>query len=677
MDRQKASAYVCLTQQNMEEMYMSIKYKNLFSPYNIGKVKVKNRYAVAPMGGAKFTALGTYDPDTVDFYVDCAKGGFGLIFSNSLATDLEVDPNSPLDRLFPNYNPKAFIANCVFMNERIHSYNARIFCQITMGPGRNGGGKLAPSELPYYFAPDEKSRALTTEEVKAKISSLIRGAKIAKDAGFDGVDIHAMHWGYLIDEFAMEMMNHRTDEYGGSFENRMRVPKEIVEGIKKECGSDFPVTIRVSLKGYIKDFNVGSYTGEGEAGRTLEEAVQICRTLESYGYDGLSVDVGTYESFYHACPPSYIPKGNYIDLAEEAKKAVNIPILLAGRMNDPQMCEKALEEGKIDGIVLGRAALADPHYAAKLEKGQEERIRPCLSCNQGCIGREFLNGAVSCAVNPSVLRRESYGIRKADEPKKVMVVGGGVAGMEAARTLFMRGHEVALYEASDHLGGNLLPAGAHTFKAPVLELNDWYKRELKELGVEVYLNTRVSADFIEQSGADAVIIAIGSLPVMPPIPGIEQSISSIQALSKGTRIGDKVIVIGGGLVGCELAIEYGMEGKEVTVVEALPKILSSGAPVPFMNKMCIEEMMDYYKIKVKTGSRVSRITETGAVIAVDGEEEELTADTVVMAIGFRPVPSFADEVRGCGMDVYEIGDGRKVGSVMTSVWDAYEIARSI
>jgi len=652
-------------------------YKNLFSPYDIGKVKIKNRYAVAPMGGVKFTALGTYDADAIDFYVNCAKGGFGLIFSNSLGTDLEVDPNSPLDRLFPIYNPKAFISSCVFMNERIHSYNAKIFCQITMGPGRNGAGKLTPSELPYYFAPDKKSRALTKEEIKSKITSLIRSAIIAKDAGFDGVDIHAMHWGYLIDEFAMSMMNHRTDEYGGSFENRMRVAKEIVEGIKKECGSDFPVTIRVSLKGYIKDFNVGSYTGEDEAGRTVEEAIEICKALESYGYDGLSVDVGTYESFYHACPPSYIPKGNYIDLAEAAKKEVNIPVLLAGRMNDPKICEEALEDEKIDAVVLGRAVLADPEYVSKLERGQEEKIRPCLACNQGCIGRDLSNGAVSCAVNPSVLRKKSYGISKADISKRVMVIGGGVAGMEAARVLFLRGHDVTLYEASDHLGGNLLPAGAHTFKQPVLELSEWYKRELRDLGVPIRLNSKVTPDLIEQSNPDGVIFAIGSVPIMPPIQGIEKTISSIQALSSDAQIGDRVIVIGGGLVGCELAIEYGIEGKDVTVVEALPNILSAGAPVPFMNKMCIVEMMDYYNVEVKTGSRVNEITDTGAIITIDEKEEELYADTVVMAVGFRAVKSFSEELRGRGMEVYEIGDGRKVGSVMTSIWDAYEIARSV
>lgn len=656
---------------------MGMKYEALFSPYQIGNVTIKNRYAVAPMGGAKFTALGTYDPDTADFYVECAKGGFGLIFSNSLATDLKVDPNSPLDRLFPNYNPKAFIADCVFMNERIHSYQAKIFCQITMGPGRNGTGKLTPSELPYYFAPDQKSRALSTEEVRSKIRSLVEGAKIAKAAGFDGVDIHAMHWGYLIDEFAMEMMNHRTDEYGGSFENRMRVPKEIVEGIKKECGADFPVTIRVSLKGYLKDFNEGSFTGEGEAGRTLEEAVEICRTLEAYGYDGLSVDVGTYESFYHACPPSYIPKGNYIDLAEEAKKAVHIPILLAGRMNDPGMCEKAVREGKIDAVVLGRAVLADPHYAAKVRKNQEDKIRPCLSCNQGCIGREFQNGAVSCAVNPSVLRGKSYGIRRADVPKRILVAGGGIAGMEAARVLFMRGHEVTLCEAAGHLGGNLLPAGAHTFKAPVLELNEWYKRELRDLGVPVKLHTRADADFVRKMKPDAVILALGSEPVMPPIPGIEHAVSSIQALSGNISIGQKVVVIGGGLVGCELALEYAMEGKEAAIVEALPGIMMSGAPVPFMNKMCIEEMIRHYHIEVKAGCRVNKITETGVLVNANGEEQEIQADTVVIAAGFRPAASFADEIRGEDIDIYEIGDGRSVGSVLTAVWDAYEIARSI
>lgn len=653
------------------------KYRKLFSPFDIGKVKIKNRYAVAPMGGAKFTSLGTYDLDAADFYVKCAKGGFGLIFSNSLATDLEVDPNSPLDRLFPNYNPKAFIASCTFMNERIHAYGAKIFCQITMGPGRNGMGKLTPSELPYYFAPDKKSKALTTEEVKKKIRALVKGAKIAKDAGFDGVDIHAMHWGYLIDEFAMEMMNHRTDEYGGNFENRMRVAKEIVEGIKNECGKDFPVTIRVSLKGYIKDFNVGSYTGEDEAGRTIEEAIEICKALESYGYDGLSVDVGTYESFYHACPPSYIPKGNYIELAEKVKKEVEIPVLLAGRMNDPQMCEEALDDGKIDAVVLGRAVLADPYYVKKLALGEEERIRPCLSCNQGCIGREFQNGAVACAVNPSVLREASYGISTTEKVKKVMVVGGGVAGMEAARVLCMRGHEVALYEASDHLGGNLLPAGYHTFKKPVLELNEWYERELMDMNIEVHLNKKVTSEFVMENKPDVVILATGSVPIMPPIPGIENTISSIQALSPDVKIGNKIIVIGGGLVGCELAVEYGMEGKDVTIVEALPEILSAGAPVPIMNKMCIEEMIEYYHIKKKTGSRVIKITDTGVVVSSDGQEEAMIADTVVIAIGFKSVQGLGNEIADAGIDIYEIGDGRRVGSIMTAVWDAYEIARSI
>jgi len=656
---------------------MNNRYKHSFTPYKIGNVEIKNRYTVGPMGGIPFTAKGTYSEDAHHFFIECAKGGFGLLFTNSLASDFTIDSYGPLDRLIPRYNAQGFITDCTFMNERIHSHGTKIFCEITMGPGRNATGKTAPSEIPYFFAPDRKAHALTKEEIKQKIGYLIETAVIAKKAGFDGVDVHAMHWGYLLDSFGMTITNLRDDEYGGSLENRLRVAKEIVEGIKASCGKDFPVSIRLSLKSYLISFNKGSFTGEEENGRTLEEALDICKLLESYGYDALSTDVGTYESFYHACPPSYLPKGNYIPLAAEAKKVVSIPILLAGRMNDPDICEQAIADGKIDAVVLARAALADPYYALKVEKNEIEKIRPCLSCNLGCIGRTFTNGAVSCAVNPQAMRGASYGLDWTIEPKKVMIVGGGVAGMEAARTAAQRGHDVSLYETSDHLGGNLLPAGAHTFKQPILELNDWYKRELEELKIAVHLETKVTPELVRQVKPDAVILATGSRPFMPAIPGVEKSLSSIDALNKSTKIGKKVLVIGGGLVGCEIAMDEAMKGREVTVVEVLDSILSAGEPIPFMNKMCIEEMIDYYHIKVMTATKVKEITDSGARLETVDGEMELEADTVITAAGFCPVPSMAEELDDNGVAVYAVGDGRKVGSIMTAVWDSYEIARGV
>lgn len=519
---------------------------------------------------------------------------------------------------------------------------------------------------------------MTNEEIKEKIACVIETAQVAKAAGFDGVEIHAMHWGYLIDNFAMELFNHRTDEYGGSLDNRLRVPKEIVEGIKMACGEKFPVTIRVGLKAFLKDINSGSFDGEGERGRTPEEAAAICKKLEEYGYDGISADVGVYESFYHCTPPSYIEKGGYLKYAAMVKKEIGIPLLFAGRMNDPDICEKAFSEGIIDAVVLARAALADHSYARKLEMGLPEKIRPCLSCNQGCTGRDFSNGAVSCAVNPQAFRGYSYGIIPAQRVKRIMVVGGGVAGMEAARTLTLRGHSVTIYEASDHLGGNLLPAGAHSFKKPVLELNEWYKRELIELGVSVHFHTTVSPDMVKMENPDAVIFAVGSVPSTPPVPGVEKALSSIDALKGNAVMGENILIIGGGLIGMEFALEEAMKGRKVTVVEALDKILSAGAPVPLQNRMYLEAAVDHFGIDVITGSRVKEVTDNGAVVTEkDGSEKEITADTVIMATGFKPLASMASELYGTGMEVYEIGDGRTVGSVLTAIWDAYEVARTV
>lgn len=656
-------------------------YKNSFTPFQIGKVTIKNRYCVAPIGFIPVSAMGAYDNDGMDSLVERAKGGFGLIYTSSLGGDVKVDPFSHLDKVFPLYSPINFMRNSVFMNERIHAYGSKVFCQVSMGVGRNGAGKKAPSEISTFSDPSKNAQALTKDEIKSKIDSLVETAKLVKASDYDGIEIHSIHWGYLLDQFAMSITNKRTDEYGGSLENRLRICREIVEGIKQVCGADYPVSMRLGLKSYIKGLGYGqsSLDGEDEAGRTLEEGLEICKLLEAYGYDALSLDVGVYESFYHACPPIYIPKGNYLPLYAEAKKVVTIPVMAANRMDDPDMCENAIAEAKIDAVVLGRATLADPHYARKVETGKVDRIRPCLACNQGCLGRGLVNTAVSCAVNPEVYRGVSYGISKALMPKKIAVIGGGIAGMEAARVATLRGHEATLYEASDRLGGNLIAAGSHTYKDPVLKLNEWYQRELKELGVPIRLNTRATPNMMREMNVDAAILAVGSVPVMPNIPGIDKAISCIDALLGKKAIGQNVVVVGGGLVGCEIALDYAIEHKTVTIVEALDDILSAGDPVPIMNKMALEDLLTHNKVDIRTGHRIEEINADGAVIVSveSGEKQTVSANTVIMAIGFKPLPSMVQDFLGGGLDVYEIGDGRKVGTVLTSIWDAYEVSRGI
>jgi len=472
-------------------------------------------------------------------------------------------------------------------------------------------------------------------------------------------------------------MNHREDEYGGSLENRIRVAKEIVEAIKGECGQDFPVTMRLALKSYMKGFNKASFDGSDEVGRTLDEAIEIGKLLEAYGYDGLSVDAGTLDAFYYAMPLSYIPQGFMLDMAAKLKKAVTIPVLCGGRMADPDMNEKAIADGKIDAVVIGRQAIADPDYANCVVNGKPEEIRTCIGCNQGCIWGYFCTGRVGCAVNPEV-GHEAEKIEKAEAPKKVVIVGGGIAGMEAARVACLRGHEVMLYEKSGVLGGNLIPAGAHDFKVKIGGLTNYYRTQMAFLDVDVRMNTEVTSEMLKKSDADVIILATGSVPVMPKsIEGIEKAVSGVDALLGKKPVGEKIIIVGGGLVGCEIAYGYAKEGKDVTIVEALDQILNLGN-VPGMNKAMLLDGFEYYGTTIMTGTKLKSVLDGGAVVILpDGTEKTLNADTVIMSIGYRPVPSMKEQLADSTAKVIEIGDGRQVGNVLTCVEDAYYAARDL
>lgn len=654
-------------------------YEYLGKPLQIGRLTIRNRFCMAPIGGGQHHLPGGgLKDETIQYLIERAKGGFGLIFTGAVAADGTVDPYTGVGPTILQ-NPDAFKMTATELNERAGAYGTKIFAQITMGLGRNYPNLPAPSSVHIFRHPGEVSPELTRDQIKSKIESVVKAAKIAKDSGFSGIEVHSIHWGYLLDQFALSMMNHRTDEYGGSLENRLRAAKEILEGIKQECGSDFPVSMRLGLKTFVKGFEQASLTGEEEIGRTLEEGVEIAKLLESYGYDCLNVDTGIYDSFYYACPPMYMPKGYLVELAAKAKEAVNIPILAGGRMNEADIAENAIRGGKIDAVVLGRAALADPEYPNKVLTGHTEKIRPCIACNQGCITRLQQGKQPTCAVNPAAMREMRYALRPCVQPKKVVVVGGGVAGMEAARTAAMRGHKVSLYEKNESLGGNLIPGGSHSFKKEVRELNAWYQNELRVLPVEIHTGENVTAGQLRNRDADVIILAAGSVPVMPEVPGIEDKkvIGCMEAFAHPEKVGQKVMVIGGGLVGCEMALEYAQDGKEVTVVEALPKILSAGIPSPIPNGQMIPDLFEYHHVAVLEGHRLSAVEDGRVILESGGQKKVLDADSVVIAVGFRPVPSMAQELQGCGAAVYEIGDGQEVSTILHAVWDGYEVGNNI
>lgn len=654
-------------------------YTHLGTPFQIGRLTVKNRFCMAPIGGSQHHLPGGgLKDETIQYLVERAKGGFGLIFTGAIAADGAVDPYTGVGPTILQ-NPDAFKLTATELNERADAYGTKTFAQITMGLGRNYPNLPAPSSVHVFRHPGEVSPELTREQIKSKIESVVKSAKVAQDSGFDGVEVYSIHWGYLLDQFALSMMNHRTDEYGGILENRLRAAKEILEGIKQECGSNYPVSMRLGLKTFVKGFEQASLTGEKEIGRTLEEGVEIARLLEHYGYDCLNVDTGIYDSFYYACPPMYMPKGYLVELAAKAKEAVNIPILAGGRMNDPDIAEAAVRDGKIDAVVLGRAALADPEYPNKVLTGHTEKIRPCIACNQGCITRLQQGKQPTCAVNPAAMRELRYALRPCVQPKKVVIVGGGVAGMEAARVAAMRGHIVSLYEKNDTLGGNLIPGGSHNFKKEVRELNAWYQNELSQLPVELHTGKVVSKEQLLKMNADVIILAVGSAPVMPPVPGIdhEKVLGCMDAFAHPEKVGQKVVVIGGGLVGCEMALDYAQNGKEVTVVEALPKILSAGIPSPIPNGQMIPDLFEHHHVTVLENHKLSAIENGRVILDHKGQKKELEADSIIIAVGFRPVPSMAQELRGNGAVIYEIGDGQQVSTILHAVWDGYEVGNNI
>lgn len=478
-----------------------MKYSKLFSPIKIGSITIKNRFAMAPMGPLGLAdANGGWNQRGIDYYVERAKGGTGLIITGVTFFDQVVEKQDPSTVPNPLYKPVNFVKTSREMTERIHAYGSKIFLQLSGGFGRvtiptNVGDipPVAPSAIPHRWL-DKTCRAITVDEIHAIVKQFVEAAFHAKRAGFDGVQIHAVHEGYLIDQFAISMFNQRTDEYGGSLENRLRFAKEIVEEIKKTCGNDFPVTLRFSVKSMIKDWRVGALPGEDfeEKGRGTEEGLKAAKLLESYGYDALDTDVGTYDAWWWNHPPMYQKKGLYREYCKMVKEVVDIPVFCAGRMDNPDMALEAIENGECDVIDLGRPLLADPDYCNKLRCGKITQIRPCISCHEGCMGRVASYSLLNCAVNPQAARERVNAYEPILKKKKVLIVGGGVAGCEAARVLDIRGHQPVVYEKGSRLGGNLIPGGAPDFKEDDIALADWYTNELNRLGVHVHLNTELN-----------------------------------------------------------------------------------------------------------------------------------------------------------------------------------------
>lgn len=665
---------------------MAQKYKKLFEPIKIGALEIKNRFAMAPMGPLGLgDAEGGFNQRGIEYYTARARGGTGLIITGVTFVDNDIEGHAMPSCPCSTHNPVHFIRTSREMTERIHAYDSKIFLQLSGGFGRvtiptNLGEfpPVAPSPIQHRWL-DKTCRELTKEEIRTIVKKFGDGAFNAKRAGFDGVQIHAVHEGYLIDQFAIELFNKRTDEYGGCLENRLRFAREIVEEIKRRCGEEFPVTVRYSPKSFIKELRDGALPGEvfEEKGRDIPEGIEVARLLVSYGYDALDVDVGSYDAWWWSHPPMYQEKGLYIPYAKIVKDAVDIPVICAGRMDNPNLALSALENGDCDMIGLGRPLLADADYVNKLRGGKIADIRPCLSCHEGCMGRIQEYSALNCAVNPAACREKEAALVQAVRSKNVMIVGGGVAGLEAARVLALRGHKPVIYEKSNVLGGNLIPGGAPDFKEDDLALVAWYEHTLKELMVEVKYNTEVTAEVVKDNHADTVIIATGSKPKIFDLGDNSKVFPAADILVGRVPAGDKVVILGAGLVGCELALWLARQGKKVTMVELQKKILAVNGPLCHANFDMLEKLIPYNGIEVMTSSKVLKTTEKGVLVDTMGKQQEILADTVVLAVGYNAEKSLYEELKFETGELYLVGDARNVSSIMYAIWDAYEVAANI
>lgn len=658
----------------------------LFTPLSIGKVSIKNRFAMAPMGPLGLgDEQGGFNQRGIDYYTARARGGTGLIITGVTFVDNTIEehgmPNCPNS----TYNPVQFVRTSREMTERVHAYNARIFLQMSGGFGRvtiptNLGEfpPVAPSPIQHRWL-DKTCRALTVDEIHELVRDFGEGAYNAKRAGFDGVQIHAVHEGYLIDQFAISLFNQRTDEYGGSLENRLRFAREIIEEIKRRCGQDFPVMLRYSPKSFIKALREGALPGEEfeEKGRDLPEGVEAAKLLVSYGYDALDVDVGSYDAWWWSHPPMYQKKGLYMPYAKLVKENVDVPVLCAGRMDDPDMAEGAVMDGVCDIISLGRPLLADPDYVNKLRRGERKCIRPCISCQEGCMGRIQEYSMVNCAVNPQAARERVTAYNPVLKAKHVLVIGGGVAGCEAARVLAERGHKPEIMERSDHLGGNLLAAGAPSFKEDDIALVRWYENEMQRLNVPVHFNAPVDPASKLYDEYDAVIVATGATPKKFPLGENAPVYTATDALLGKTPIGERVTVVGGGLVGCETALWLAQEGKHVTIVEALDRLMAVNKPLCHANSEMLERLLPFHGVETLASSSVQKYENGKLLVKTPQGEQQLDCDTVILSVGFREDRGVFDAWENSAKEIYLLGDAKKVANIMYAVWDAFEVANHI
>ena len=682
---------------------MDKKFEPLFTPWKIRNLEIKNRVVLCPMGGTSLFGWMEphhFDKDAADFFMNLAKNNVGLLITGI----------TPLRNMIGGqwlYKSKKPFENLKVYMDELHKTGAKLFVQLTAGFGRSFSipnsmipmmknkfvGAMAkpivnvpyicasPSELPLRWAPEITCRALEVEEILEMVDAFGKTSKLLKDAGVDGVEIHAVHEGYLIDQFTTKYTNKRTDEYGGSFENRYRFPVQIVRAIKEACGEDYPVSLRYSVVSKTKNFCEGALPGEQfvEVGRDMEESEKAVKYLEQAGYDMFDADNGTYDAWYWAHPPVYMPTNCNLSDVAHVKKFTNSPVVCAGKM-DPETASKAIANEDIDAMGVARQFLVDGEWVTKLLEGRMEDIQPCIHCHNACLAMSHYKGVANscamedsmhmsrCALNPMTMDGGKYDMKPAKKFKKVAVIGGGVGGMEVARIATLRGHKVTIYEKSDKLGGVFIPAAAPSFKEQDKKLIEWYRRQIQKLNIPVMFNTEIKD--VSKLDADEIVVATGAVARKLNLTGAERTVEAVEYLN-GKEVGENVVIIGGGQTGCEIALDLFNKGKKPVIIEAKQDLMAVDG-LCLANSSYLRDFFKLHKVPVFLESAVAEITPNSVKVNTKNGGVEIPADDVIVSIGYIPAP-----IAKASRNVHIVGDAQKVGNLRTVVWRAWEVAQNI
>lgn len=653
---------------------MNEAFPHLLSPLKIGPLTLKNRIVSAPTSVPHLNENGTINPEVIAYYEEKAKGGCAVVTVGESIVRIRDGKSHP--RQIPLDNPEV-VTGLTQLADAIHAHGAYASIELSHGGGLcppdfiPGQQAIGPSDLvkdkegtcghPSAFY--SKIHGLTEDEIADIVAAFGRAAALVKACGFDMCMIHGGH-GWLLHQFLSPMTNHRTDRFGGSLENRARFSLMVIDSVRKATGPNFPIEFRMS----------GSERTEG--GFDLETGLGFARLIDGK-VDLIHVSAGTQEVEYSEVlmhPSIFQQHGENIRYAAEIKKQVQTPVVAVGALSEPEKMEAILAAGQADVLALGRQLMADPYLPAKLARGRADEVVPCLRCHE-CMGSMMSTRTIRCTVNPVIGRERWESLRPpAKGSKKVLIAGGGPGGMAAAIYAARRGHQVTLCEASGSLGGALSFAIGVDFKRNVLLYEAWLERTLAQLQVELRRNTQVTPELVRQESPDALLICVGADPIVPPIPGVEgKNVILGKDLTPSTPLGPRVIIIGGGLVGCETGVHLARDGHQVTVVEMAPEVATDCGH--FHRVALMEELK---RVTLRTGCRCVSISSQGVTIQDgDGSHQLIPGDSVILAVGMRARSQTVDQLRGLIPHTVVIGDCNRPGKILSAVRNGYDAAMDL